>query len=99
MTINATTAMTTISENPMSNMGCDRFARRAGRRLSGNGGRSATCPRAARPSHFLRRLLAHFAFDRLAGDLRRRLSRRRGFGVGLAGLHPFLEALDRASQV
>src|SRR5207249_6763921 len=101
MTISATTAMTTISEKPTSNMGCDRFALAAHRRPygltdPGNGPRAAGNEMAR--SHFLRRLLAHFSFDRLAGNLRRRFGRRR-FSVGLAALHAFLESLDRAPEI
>src|SRR5436190_13265084 len=101
MTIRATTAMTTISEKPTSNMGCDRFALAAHRRPygltdPGNGPRGVGNETAR--SHFLRRLLAHFSFDRLAGNLRRRFGRRR-FSVGLAALHAFLEPLDRAPEI
>src|SRR5437773_1430338 len=101
MTISATTAMTTISEKPTSNMGCDRFALAAHRRPygltdPGNGPRGVGNETAR--SHFLRRLLAHFSFDRLAGNLWRRFGRR-CFSVGFAAFHPFLEALDRAAEV
>src|SRR2546423_3555630 len=99
ITISATTAMTTISEKPMSNMGWERFAQWTRCRPFEVEGPSTASPRAARRSHFLRRLLAHFTFDRLAGDLWGRLGRRRSLGVGLAGLHAFLEALDRPTQV
>src|SRR5207249_2785139 len=98
MTISATTAMTTISEKPMSNMEWEQFARAAGRRPFQNGGLSKASPQAARRSHFLRRLLAHFAFDRLAGNLRWRFRRRR-FSVRFAALHPLFEALDGAPEV
>src|SRR6266496_5588028 len=101
MTINATTAMTTISEKPTSNMGCDRFALAARRRpfgLMDPGNRPWAVGNETARSHFLRRLLAHFSFDRLAGNLRRRLGRWR-FGVGLAALHAFLEALDGAPEI
>src|SRR5512134_1179064 len=86
--------MTTSSEKPMSNMEerampgrrrRDRRARRRGRRTSG-----------------LRlRLLLRLAVDRAAGDLLRRgLGRaRRGVGLLVGALHPFLEALDRAAEI
>src|SRR5438105_138064 len=99
MTISATTAMTTISEKPISNMGSDRCARPARCRPFAEDGLSKTSPRAARLSHFLGRLLAYFALDRLTGHLRWRLRRRRTFGVRFGALHPFLESLDRAAQV
>src|SRR6266513_731371 len=102
MTIRATTAMTTISEKPTSNMGCDRFARAARRRpfgLTDPGNEPWAASNGTSRSHFLRRLLAHFSFDRLAGNLRRRLCRWR-FGVGLATTLPaFLESLDRAAEI
>src|SRR5207237_3671593 len=101
MTISATTPMTTISEKPTSNMECDRFARGARRRpfgLTGPGNGPRAVGNEPARSHFLRRLLAHFSFDRLAGNLRRRFGRRR-FSVGLAALHAFLEPLDRAPEI
>src|ERR1043165_1757677 len=99
MTIKATTAMTTISEKPISNMGSDRFARAARCRPLVIDGLSTASPRGARRSHFLRWLLAHFALDCLAGDLRRRLRRRRILGVCLAALHALFEAFDGATQI
>src|SRR5512137_2397201 len=95
MTISATTAMTTISENPISNMeaSCPRRARR--------GNAACGAQRRRREASGLRlRLLLDLGVDRAAGDLLRRgLRARGGVGLFLGALHAFLEAAHRAAQV
>src|SRR5437899_7271869 len=95
MTISATTAIITISENPTSNMGCGDTARREAQ--AAHAGRDENGVKAAaRALHLVGRILAHFAFDRLAESLRR--LGRRGRGL-ILGLHALLEAFDRAAQI
>src|ERR1700682_252143 len=95
ITISATTAMTTISEKPTSNM--EAIVPFAAQTLAAWAGGCGAAFISAGRLHLVSRVLAHFAFDGGARDLRRRLGRRRG--VGFAALHPFLEALHRPTQI
>src|SRR4051794_8536791 len=101
MTINATTAMTTISLKPISNMnGALNPAYDSG------AGRARRSRRLRRPvARRLRGLsglvLPDLAFDGRARNLLRRALRGGllGIGVGFGALHTLLEALHRATQI
>src|SRR6266446_7303123 len=97
MTINATTAMTTISEKPISNMPGVRFD------SSGTDPHHASRVRKVESdahcaTDLLRLLFLGFALDRLTGDLLRIFAGRRRLFT-FRGLHAFLEALHCTAQV
>src|SRR6185503_13433304 len=90
ITISATTPMTSSSENPMSNI-----ARGLEMKKAPQGRLMSYVPRESR-SGLVFGLAAHFAFDRLGGDLPRR---RLGRLVRAAFAHAVLEAAHRAAKI